>query len=348
MENGSMSIRSKLIQLFAAWLLIAGTVGAATQSSGEFYRGKSITLLVGGTAGGGVDVSARILARYLGKHLPGQPSVIPQVMPGAGGVRAIDFMNSAAARDGTVLALLPPGPLLEPLIGKRQAKYRMTDFTAIGAMTKELSLCAAWHASGFKTVADAQQRQMTVAGTGAASTTDIYPVALNELLHTKFKVITGFQGGQETILAIERGEVDGRCGWGWSSLKAVKGEWIRDHKLNILLQFALAKSAEFPDVPLVMDLIDSEVDRQAMRLLLSPLALNKPVFGPPGLSAQRISDLRAAFTAAMADAELRAEVVKLSSEEPEPTDGQAAQALVSEMYATPEPAVLKLRAIISK
>ncbi len=343
-----MTIQRNLRHLLAAALLVAGTVGASAQTSGEFYHGKSITLLVGGTAGGGVDISARILARHLGKHLPGQPSVIAQVMPGAGGIRAIDHMNSAAARDGTVLALLPPGPLLEPLIGKRQAKYRMTDFTAIGAMTKELSLCVAWHASEFKTIAVAQQRQMAVAGTGAASTTDVYPVVLNELLHTKFKVITGFQGGQEATLAIERGEVDGRCGWGWSSLKAVKGDWIRDHKLNVLLQFALAKSPEFSDVPLVMDLIENETDRQAMRLLLSPLALNKPVFGPPGLPDQRVSELRAAFMAAMKDPELRAEVVKLSSEEPEPTDGEASQALVSEMYATPEAAVARLRGIISK
>jgi tripartite-type tricarboxylate transporter receptor subunit TctC len=330
------------------FLAAVGTAQAVAQSSGEFFRGKSITLLVGGTAGGGVDVSARILARHLGKHLPGQPPVIPQVMPGAGGIRAIDHMNSAAPRDGTVLALLPPGPLLEPLIGKRQASYRMVDFTAIGAMTKELSLCVAWHGSAFKSIDDVRKAEMVVAGTGAASTTDIYPAVLNELLQTKFKVITGFQGGQETTLAIERGEVDGRCGWGWSSIKSVKGDWIRDGKLNILLQFALTKSPEFPNAPLVMDLIKDRSDQQAMRLLLAPLALNKPVFGPPGLPPQRVAELRSAFMAAMADPELRSEVVRLSSEEPDQTDGGAAQQLVAEMYATPETAVAKLRRILSK
>lgn len=172
--------------------LVTAPTQAAAQPAKEFFRGKTVSLLVGGTAGGGVDVSARVLARYFGKHIPGAPNVVPQLMPGAGGIRTIDYMNSAAARDGTVLAILPPGPLLEPLIGKRKASYRMTDFQAVGAMTRELSLCVAWHGSRFKSIEDAQRNQMIVAGTGAASTTDVYPVVLNELLGTKFKIITGF------------------------------------------------------------------------------------------------------------------------------------------------------------
>ena len=328
--------------------LIAVPVHAAAQPAKEFYRGKTVSLLVGGTAGGGVDVSARVLARHFGRHIPGQPTVVPQLMPGAGGIRAIDYMNSAAARDGTVLALLPPGPLLEPLIGKRKASYRMVDFQAIGAMTRELSLCVAWYRSKFKSIEDAQQNQMIVSGTGAASTTDVYPVVLNELLGTKFKIITGFQGSQESTLAIERGEVDGRCGWGWSSIKSVKSEWVRDKKLNTLLQFALTRSAEFPDVPSVMELIKDDTNRQAMSLLLAPLVLNKPVFAPPGVPGERISELRSAFKSVMNDPELRAEVVKLSSEEPDPTAGEEAQKLVADMYATPETAVAKLRRILSK
>jgi tripartite-type tricarboxylate transporter receptor subunit TctC len=336
--------------ILLAFLLafVAAPVHAVAQPAKEFYRGKTVSLFVGGTAGGGVDVSARVLARHFGKHIPGQPTVVPQLMPGAGGIRAIDYMNSAAARDGTVLALLPPGPLLEPLIGKRKASYRMVDFQAIGAMTRELSLCVAWYRSKFKSIGDAQQNQMIVAGTGAASTTDVYPVVLNELLGTKFKIITGFQGSQESTLAIERGEVDGRCGWGWSSIKSVKSEWVRDKKLNILLQFASTRSAEFPDTPSVMELIKDDTDRQAMSLLMAPLVINKPVFAPPGVPNERISELRSAFRSAMNDPELRAEVVKLSSEEPDPTDGEKAQKIVADMYATPEAAVAKLRRILSK
>jgi tripartite-type tricarboxylate transporter receptor subunit TctC len=224
----------------------------------------------------------------------------------------------------------------------------MTDFTAVGAMTKEVSLCISWGESKFKTIQDAMSNQMVVAGTGAGASPDIYPVVLNELLQTKFKVITGYQGSQETIIAIERGEVDGRCGWGWSSLKSTKPDWIRDKKINFLLQLALTKNPNIPDAPLVMDLVKTTADRQMLTLLFGPLSLNKPFFAPPGLSAERTADLRNAFNKAMDDPELRAEVLKLTGEDLEPTSGEDAQKLVAEMYATPDAVAHKLRDILSK
>jgi len=269
-------------------------------------------------------------------------------MPGAGGIRMIDQMNSVAAKDGTVIGIVPPGPIIEPLIGKRQASYRMTDFVAIGAMTKEVSLCISWGASPFKTIEDAMKRQMVVAGTGAGSSPDIYPVVLNEVLHTKFKVITGYQGSQETIMAIERTEVDGRCGWGWSSLKSTKPDWIRDKKVNFLLQLALAKSPSIPDSPLVMDLVKDTAGRQMLTLLFGPLSLNKPFFGPPGMASERTAELRKAFADAMQDPDLRAEVIKLTGEDLDPTTGEDAQKLVAQMYTTPEAVAHKLRDILSK
>jgi len=314
----------------------------------EFYRGKQIQILIAGTAGGGIDIGARIVSRYLGKYLPGNPTIVPQLMPGAGGIRMIDYMNSVAAKDGTVIGITPPGPIIEPLIGKRQASYRMSDFVAIGAMTKEVSLCIAWGDSKFKTVDDALKNQMVVAGTGAGSSPDIYPVVLNEVLHTRFKVITGYQGSQETILAIERGEVDGRCGWGWSSLKSTKPDWVRDHKINFLLQLALAKGPNIPDSPLIMDLVKDTAGRQMLTLLFGPLSINKPFFGPPGMAAERVAELRKAFAEAMNDAELRAEVIKLTGEDLEPTSGENAQKLVADMYATPEAVAHRLRDILSK
>jgi tripartite-type tricarboxylate transporter receptor subunit TctC len=243
---------------------------------------------------------------------------------------------------------LPPGPIIEPLIGKRQASYRMTDFVALGAMTKEVSLCIAWGGSKFKTIQDAMAQQMVVAGTGAGSSADIYPIVLNEVLHTKFKVITGYQGSQETIIAIERTEVDGRCGWGWSSLKSTKPDWIRDKKINVLLQLALAKHPAIPDAPLVMDLVKETADRQMLTLLFGPLAINKPFFGPPRMAAERTAELRAAFAQAMQDAELRAEVVKLTGEDLEPTSGEDVAKLIGEIYATPEAVAHRLRDILSR
>jgi tripartite-type tricarboxylate transporter receptor subunit TctC len=320
---------------------------SAPASAQDFFKGKQISILVAGTAGGGIDIGARILARHLGKYLPGNPTVVAQLMPGAGGIRMIDHMNSVAPRDGTVIGTLAPGPMIEPLIGKRKTSYRMTDFTALGAMTREVSLCVAWGASKFSTIQDAIAQQMVVAGTGVGASTDIYPAVLNDVLGTRFKVITGYQGSQETIVAIERGEVDGRCGWGWSSLLSTRPDWVRDKKINVLLQLSLAKHPNI-DAPLVMDLVKDPAHRQMLTLLFGPLSLNKPFFGPPGMPPDRIALLRKAIAAALADAELRAEVVKLTGEDLEPTSGEAAQKLVAEIYATPPAVAERLRGILSK
>lgn len=347
MEPAVQSTRLRFA-LLTATLAYGAFSPAPAAAQGDFYRGKQIQILIAGTAGGGIDVGARIISRHLGKYLPGNPTIVPQLMPGAGGIRMLDHMNALANKDGTVIGITPPGPIIEPLIGKRQASYRMSDFVAIGAMTKEVSLCISWGESKFKTIEDAIKNQMVVAGTGAGASPDIYPVVLNEVLHTKFRVITGYQGSQETIVAIERGEVEGRCGWGWSSLKTTRSDWIRDKKINFLLQLALAKSPNIPDSPLVMDLVKDAADRQMLTLLFGPLSLNKPFFGPPGLAPQRAAELRKAFAAAMNDADLRAEVVKLTGEELEPTLGEDAQKLVAQMYATPPAVARRLRDILSK
>jgi tripartite-type tricarboxylate transporter receptor subunit TctC len=346
LESWSLPLRPHRIILLTA-ILASGPLAPAPAAA-QFYRGKQIQILIAGTAGGGIDIGARILARHLGKYLPGNPAIVPQLMPGAGGIRMLDHMISVASKDGTVIGITPPGPIIEPLIGKRQASYRMADFVAIGAMTKEVSLCISWGASKFKTIEDATKGQMVVAGTGAGASPDIYPVVLNEVLHTNFKVITGYQGSQETIVAIERGEVDGRCGWGWSSLKSTRPDWIRDKKINFLLQLALTKSPNIPDSPLVMDLVKGQADKQMLTLLFGPLALNKPFFGPPGMAPERTAELRKAFADTMSDAELRAEVVKLTGEELEPTSGASAQKLLDEIYATPVAVAHKLRDILSK
>lgn len=316
-------------------------------SAQEFYQGKQVTILVAGTAGGGIDIGARIVARHLGRFIPGNPTVVAQLMPGAGGIRMIDHMNKVAPRDGTVIGTVAPGPMVEPLIGKRKLSYRMTDFTALGAMDKDVSLCVAWGGSKFKTIKDAMNTQMTVAGTGAGSSTDIYPVFLNAVLGTKFRVITGYQGSQETIIAIERGEVDGRCGWGWSSLNSTKPDWVRDRKLTYLLQLALTKNPKI-DAPLVFDLVKDEASKQMMTLLFGPLSLNKPFFGPPGMPGERTAELRKAFAQALSDKALRAEAIKIIGEDLEPTTGDDAQKLLAGMYATPPAVVARLKGILAK
>lgn len=326
-----------------AALLVAGTSAHAQ----DFYKGKQVTILVAGTAGGGIDIGARVMARHLGKYIPGNPTVVAQLMPGAGGIRMIDHMNQVAPRDGTVIGTVAPGPIIEPLIGKRKINYRMTDFTMLAAMDKDVTLCIAWHASKFKSIKDVMAATMTVAGTGAGSSTDIYPLFLNEVIGTKFKVITGYQGSQETIIAIERGEVDGRCGWGWSSLNSTKPDWVRDKKVTYLMQMALERNPKV-DAPLALDFAKDDATRQMMVLMFGPLSLNKPFFGPPGMPAARTAELRKAFAQALDDKELRADALKAFGDELQPTGGEQAQQLIAEIYATPPAVAERVRGLLSK
>lgn len=335
-------MRSRAAAL-AGLLAIAGTPAHAQ----DFYKGKTVTLLVAGTAGGGIDIGARVMARHLGKYIPGNPNVVAQLMPGAGGIRMIDHMNQVAPKDGTVIGTVAPGPIIEPLVGKRKINYRMTDFTMLAAMDKDVTLCLAWHASKFRTIKDVMDAPMNVAGTGAGSSTDIYPMFLNEVMGTKFRVITGYLGSQETIIAIERGEVDGRCGWGWSSLNSTKPDWVRDRKVTYLLQLALEKNPKV-DAPLALDFAKDDATRQMMTVMFGPLALNKPFFGPPGMPAERTVELRKAFAEALKDKDLRAEAIKTFGDDLQPTTGDAAQKLIADIYATPPAVTERLRAILAK
>src|SRR4029453_16495354 len=237
-------------------------------SKAEDTIDRPVTIYVAGTAGGGIDLYARLVSRHIGRHLPGKPAVTVQVMPGAGGIRAANYLAEQAPRDGTAMTTFAGGPILEPLIGARNPGYDMSSFTWIGAITKDMGLCITWGATPFKTIDDVKRQQMVVAGTGAGSETDTWPVVLNDVLGTKFKLVTGYLGSQETILAIERGEAHGRCVFSLSALKIAKPDWLRDKKINVLGLTALAASADFPGVPAVVDLVSKPQDRQLLELMV--------------------------------------------------------------------------------
>jgi len=296
-----------------------------------------VTIYVAGTAGGGIDLFGRLLGRHLGRHIPGHPTVTVEDMPGAGGIRAANFLARQAPRDGTAMTTFAGGPILEPLIGSRNPGYDMSQFTWIGGLTKDVGLCLSWGPSPFKTIDDARNRPMVVAGTGAGSETDTWPVIINDVLGTKFKVVTGYLGTQETLLAMERGEANGRCILSLSALKAAKPDWLTGKKVNILLQVGLAKSPELPDVPLLLDLVKNDDDRQMLRLLSAPTAMARPFAAPPGLNAATAA-LRRAFDATVADPEFLAEAKTLQADI-SPTSGEEVQRLVGEIYATPSPIV---------
>jgi tripartite-type tricarboxylate transporter receptor subunit TctC len=306
-----------------------------------------ITIYVAGTAGGGIDLFARLVGRHLGSHIPGHPAVTVEDMPGAGGIRAANFLARQAPRDGTVLIAFAGGPVLEPLIGARNPGYDASQFTWIGALTKDVGLCLSWGASPFKTIDDVRHHTMVVAGTGAGSETDTWPVIINEVLGTKFKVVTGYLGTQETILAIERGEASGRCIISLSALKTAKPDWLTGNKVNILLQVGLKKSPELPDVPLLLDLAKSDSDRQMLKLLSAPSEMARPFAAPPGLDASTSELLRRAFDATTADPKFLAEA-KAMRADIAPTSGEDVQKLVSEIYATPRPIVERAKKFFAR
>ena len=307
---------------------------------------RPVTIYVAGTAGGGIDLYARLLGRHLGRHIPGKPSVTVQVMPGAGGIRAANYLAQQAPRDGTAITAFANGPILEPLIGARHPGYDMSQFTWVGAVTKDIGLCIAWGASPFKTIEDVKTQQMVVGGTGAGSETDTWPIVLNEVLGTKFKLVTGYVGSQETILAIERGETHGRCVFSQSALKTAKPDWLRDKKINVLVLTALAPSPDFPGVPAVVDLVAKPEDRQLLELMVAPGAMARPFVGPPGLPASRAALIRRAFDATMQDPDFRAEAAKIQADVA-PTTGEDVQKLVERIYATPRPVIERIKKLLA-
>ena len=333
----------------AAGLMLAlSPIAPALAQSEGYFKGKTVVINIGGTAGGGIDVGARIVARFLGKHLPGQPQVVAQNMPGAGGVRLLEYLAFQAPKDGTVLGAFASGPLVEPLVGPRKPPYGIADFAAIGALEKDVAFCTTWHKSAVRTLADAKNSVVTVAGTGAGSGTDTDPAVLNEVLGTKFKVITGYLGTQETALAVERGEVEGRCGFGFASLKASRPDWLKENKLNFIVQMGLEPHPLARDVPLALDLADTPEKKAMIRLMAAHLALGRPYLGPPNMQPERMAELRKGFMAAMADKELREEFAKSSGgDEPEPTEGAAMQKQLADMQATPLPVVERLRVLLN-
>jgi tripartite-type tricarboxylate transporter receptor subunit TctC len=338
----NLVVRSAL----AAALIAMVPVPASADAVADFYKGKNVDLMVGFSAGGAYDLYARMIARHMGKHIPGTPTMVVKNLDGGGSLRLANALYNTMPKDGTVFATIARGAAFDPLFGNAAAQFDATKFGWIGSANDEVSVCAAWHTSGISKIEDIFTKELVVGGTGPSADTDQFPRIVNAVLGTKMRVVTGYPGGNDVSVAMERGEVGGRCGWSWSSIKTTKQDWYDQKKINIFVQLSLQKHADLPNVPLILDLAKTPEQRQIFTLVFARQALGRPFLAPPGLPPDRLEALRKAFMDTMKDPEFLAEADKAKFEIT-PLDGARAQQIIADAYKV-DPAIAKKTAELMK
>jgi tripartite-type tricarboxylate transporter receptor subunit TctC len=308
---------------------------AAAQSVADFYKGKTVTIWVGYSAGGGYDTYARTVAAHMGRHIPGHPNIVVKNKPGAGSLRLTNDLYNTLPKDGTAIAVVGRGMPTEPLLGNTSAKFDASKFNWLGSANNEVSVCIAWHKTGIKNLEQLKSRTMIVGGTGPGADTDTFPKVLNNLVGTKLKLVTGYPGGSDINLAIERGEVDGRCGYSWTSLKSRQKNWLDGKLVNILVQMSTAKHPDLPNVPFIMDMAKTPKQKRVLEFIYARQAWGRPFMAPPNLPADRIKALQSAFMATMKDAKFLA-AAKKQHLEVNPISGPEVAKLVAGIYASPK------------
>jgi tripartite-type tricarboxylate transporter receptor subunit TctC len=324
---------------------LSPTTGAWAQAPEAFYKGRQITFLVGAGAGGGYDAYFRSFARYLVRHIPGAPTIVNKNMPAASGLAAANTLYTSADKDGATIGAFPNNIPMDPLFGNPGARYDAQKLNWLGSIGKLENVCATWITSPIKTIAEAREREVIVAAAAATSNSAIMPKVLNALLGTRFKIVSGYDPGSGMTLALESGETEGVCGLSWSTMKAARPHWIKDHKLNVIVQMGLTKLPELPDVPSALELVSDPVKRQVLELILMRQEIGRPVAAPPGVPAERLEVLRRAFDETMRDPEFLAEAEKLQLEI-EPLSAHQIDALLANAFATPKPIVAQAAELI--
>ena len=319
---------------------------APGQGVAEFYKGKTVSVVIGYPPGGGFDATARLLIRHMPRHLPGNPVMIAKNMPGAGSLRAANYLFGVAPKDGTEFGIIGPSVPFGPLWSRDGVSFEATKFNWLGSLDRWTSIAFVWHTAKAQTLDAAMRTEVVVGATGAGDMTVTFPRLTNALLGTKFRVVPGYQGTPDLSLAIERGEVEGRLGWCWDCLKLDKPNWVKEKKITVLLQFAFKKDPELPDVPLVMDLARNEADRQIMQLAFGNLEMARPFLAPPDVPADRIAALRSALEATARDPAFLEEARKLNMPI-SVASSREIETLLRDVYATPQPIVDRAAKIIN-
>ncbi|OGA18447.1 MAG: hypothetical protein A3H32_19250 [Betaproteobacteria bacterium RIFCSPLOWO2_02_FULL_63_19] len=313
---------------------IAAAGPVAADSVSDFYRGKTVTIWVGYSPGGGYDVYARTFARHWGKHLPGNPEFIVKNRTGAGSMLVANELYNILPKDGTALGVIGRGMPQEKLLGNDQAKFQSNKFTWIGSANNEVSVCVSWAKTGITKFADLKTRGMIVGGTGEGADTDTFPKVLNNVLGTKLKLVTGYPGGTDVLFAMEKGELEGRCGYSWSSVKTMHSDWLRDKTINVLVQMSTEKHPDIPNVPFVMDLAENDEQKQVLEFIYARQAWGRPFLAPPGVPADRVKALQDSFMAVTKDPAFLADAKKQKLEI-NPISGPRIAEMISKMYQAP-------------
>ncbi|MGE3247684.1 MAG: Bug family tripartite tricarboxylate transporter substrate binding protein [Beijerinckiaceae bacterium] len=316
--------------------VIAGLAAAlAFSDSASAQSSKPVTILVGFGAGGAYHITGVLVSRHMPKYLPGKPNMIVKNMPGAGSIVATNYLANIAPKDGSYMGVISSGVVLEHLFGNTKVKFDPRKIGWLGSMSEGINLCTVWGEAGVNTIEDAKNKEVSAGSTGRGSRTYTYPAAMNALLGTKFKIVTGYKGLTQLGPALEQREVDSVCGYAWEGLKAQRLDWVKDGRLKIIAQFALQKSPLFPDAPLIQDLLKNDTEKKAIDLMVIDTLVAWPVVLPPGVSPALLKTYRDAFAKTMADPEFIADAKK-ANRDVGLVSGEKVDKAVADAYAYPK------------
>lgn len=315
-------------------LVLASFHSAAAQAVADFYRDKQIRIIVGSDTGAGFDTYARILANFMGNYIPGNPTFIVQNMPGAGGIQAANYLFSNASKDGLVIGAVHRTTAQAQLVGVAGAQFDTRKFYWLGSLNNEVGVCVSWHETPVKEFKDLFTHELIV-GASSGGDGDTYPQIMNRIIGTKFKPVTGYKGGAQVLVALERREVDGRCSWSWSSIVSQRMNWVKEKKIHILAQLSVEKHPDLQHVPLVIEFAKNEDERKALQFVFARGVIGRPFVIPPGVPMDRVDALRKAFDDMVAAPTVIAEFDR-QKQELTPVSGVKIQALIEQFYATPQ------------
>ena len=330
----------------AAIGLVCAILPARADDVADFYRGKTIQILIGADVGGGYDINARLVARHIGKYIPGNPAILPVNMTGGGSLRATNYVYNVSPRDGTVLGAPSRGIVSMPLMGIEAAKFDPTKFGWIGSVVNESSVCVALTSTKVARWQDLLDRKVIVGGSAPGSDTYNNAVLVRNLLGAQLELVSGYPGGKEVQLALEKGEVEAECG-SYSSLKTEQPGWIRDHRVKFLVTIGLTRNPDLPDVPTVMELAKSDAQKRILTVLLAEQQAGRPLMAPPGIPPERLQALRRAFDRTAKDPEFIADANHLGLEV-NPSTGEQLNKLMDEIYASPPDVVARAKRAVEK